>query len=181
MKFKVLYCVRTEKSKFPSHSATQHTTTLYNRSSGPSGPFYPDNLPTSKQVSKNTNVKQRHCSATVTSAGHDDDHPASPGSPEVSSTTPPLDTGANVTVPGDISSSHGLGHGKGKRGRPRKHAPKLPLPPLYVFIRNLLHNPGYNPSVIAWVDETAGCFKVRNWIICNVNIIYSNSVILYFG
>merc|ERR1719317_1835266 len=28
--------------------------------------------------------------------------------------------------------------GKGKRGRPRKHAPKLPLPPLYVFIRNLL-------------------------------------------
>ncbi len=24
---------------------------------------------------------------------------------------------------------------KGKRGRPRKHAPKIPLPPLYVFIR----------------------------------------------
>ena len=52
--------------------------------------------------------------------------------------------------------------GKGKRGRPRKHAPKLPLPPLYVFIRNLLHNPGYNPSVVAWVDDDGGCFKVTN-------------------
>ncbi len=27
---------------------------------------------------------------------------------------------------------------KGKRGRPRKHAPKIPLPPLYVFIREAL-------------------------------------------
>jgi len=53
-------------------------------------------------------------------------------------------------------------HGKGKRGRPRKHAPKLPLPPLYVFIRNLLHNPAYNPSVVAWVDDAGGCFKVTN-------------------
>jgi len=52
--------------------------------------------------------------------------------------------------------------GKGKRGRPRKHAPKLPLPPLYVFIRNLLHNPAYNPSVVAWVDDDGGCFKVTN-------------------
>jgi len=51
---------------------------------------------------------------------------------------------------------------KGKRGRPRKHAPKIPLPPLYVFIRNLLHNMAYNPSVIAWVDEQGGCFKVTN-------------------
>lgn len=51
---------------------------------------------------------------------------------------------------------------KGKRGRPRKHAPKVPLPPLYVFIRNLLHNMAYNPSVVAWVDEQAGCFKVTN-------------------
>ena len=50
----------------------------------------------------------------------------------------------------------------GKRGRPRKHAPKIPLPPLYVFIRNLLHNMAYNPSVIAWVDEQGGCFKVTN-------------------
>jgi len=31
-----------------------------------------------------------------------------------------------------------------------------------VFIRNLLHNPGYNPSVIAWVDDVGGCFKVTN-------------------
>ena len=27
---------------------------------------------------------------------------------------------------------------KGKRGRPRKHAPKIPLPPLYVFIRKTI-------------------------------------------
>ena len=51
---------------------------------------------------------------------------------------------------------------KGKRGRPRKHAPKIPLPPLYVFIRNMLHNRGYNPRVIAWVNESAGVFKVSN-------------------
>ena len=69
--------------------------------------------------------------------------PGQPGDPEA---------GPEVTGPGP---------GKGKRGRPRKHAPKLPLPPLYVFIRNLLHNPGYNPSVIAWVDQGGGCFKVR--------------------
>ena len=43
-------------------------------------------------------------------------------------------------------------HGKGKRGRPRKHAIKIPLPPLYVFIRNLLHNRHYNPRVIIWVS-----------------------------
>merc|ERR1712032_739357 len=55
-----------------------------------------------------------------------------------------------------------MGATKGKRGRPRKHAPKLPLPPLYVFIRNLLHSPAYNPSTVAWVDESAGCFKVNS-------------------
>ena len=49
----------------------------------------------------------------------------------------------------------------GKRGRPRKHAPKVPLPPLYVFIRNLLYSPAYNPSIVAWVDQAAGCFKVQ--------------------
>ena len=49
---------------------------------------------------------------------------------------------------------------RGKRGRPRKHAPKIPLPPLYVFIRNLLHSTAYNPSTVAWVDEAQGCFKV---------------------
>ena len=43
-------------------------------------------------------------------------------------------------------------HAKGKRGRPRKHAIKIPLPPLYVFIRNLLHNRHYNPRVITWVS-----------------------------
>ena len=42
---------------------------------------------------------------------------------------------------------------KGKRGRPRKHAIKIPLPPLYVFIRNLLHNRYYNPRVVSWVCE----------------------------
>ena len=64
----------------------------------------------------------------------------------------------NQNPEASISSTQG----KGKRGRPRKHAPKLPLPPLYVFIRNLLHNPAYNPSVVAWVDEAGGCFKVTN-------------------
>ena len=63
-------------------------------------------------------------------------------------------------APGDDDDeSVDPGGAKGKRGRPRKHAPKIPLPPLYVFIRNLLHNPSYNPSVITWVDETIGCFK----------------------
>lgn len=51
---------------------------------------------------------------------------------------------------------------KGKRGRPRKHAPKIPLPPLYVFIRNMLHNKVYNPRTISWVNETSGVFKVNN-------------------
>ena len=33
---------------------------------------------------------------------------------------------------------------KSRRGRPRKHAPKIPLPPLYVFIRYPKpRNPGY--------------------------------------
>ena len=78
--------------------------------------------------------------------------PLSPG--QVTSTSPSLAEEAT-----EVAGPHGPG--KGKRGRPRKHAPKLPLPPLYVFIRNLLHNPGYNPSVIAWVDDVGGCFKVR--------------------
>jgi hypothetical protein len=33
----------------------------------------------------------------------------------------------------------GSSQAKGKRGRPRKHAPKIPLPPLYVFIRDVRH------------------------------------------
>ena len=32
------------------------------------------------------------------------------------------------------SPSQPVVKGKGKRGRPRKHAPKLPLPPLYVLL-----------------------------------------------
>ena len=34
----------------------------------------------------------------------------------------------------------------GMRGRPRKSVRKLRTPPIYVFIRNLLHNVAYNPS-----------------------------------
>ena len=54
----------------------------------------------------------------------------------------------------------GSSSGKGRRGRPRKHALKIPLPPLYVFIRNLLHSRAYNPRVISWVSESQGVFKV---------------------
>ena len=44
---------------------------------------------------------------------------------------------------------------KGKQGRPRKHAPKVPLPPLYVFICIwlLIQNNTYNPRVVSWLDE----------------------------
>ena len=51
------------------------------------------------------------------------DRTTSPASP--SSNIPISSVHADVLVPAT----------KGKRGRPRKHAPKLPLPPLYVFIR----------------------------------------------
>ncbi|XP_040580915.1 uncharacterized protein [Lepeophtheirus salmonis] len=50
---------------------------------------------------------------------------------------------------------------RGKRGRPRKHKTKVPLPPLYVFIRNLIHNDAYNPRVLSWVNESKGIFKVN--------------------
>ena len=53
---------------------------------------------------------------------------------------------------------------RAKRGRPRKHAIKIPLPPLYVFIRNMLHNDFYNPRVIGWVSEAQGVFKVTNTV-----------------
>jgi len=53
-------------------------------------------------------------------------------------------------------------HGVGKRGRPRRHAIKVPLPPIYVFIRNLLHNEYYNPRVVSWVNESFGVFRVNN-------------------
>ena len=35
------------------------------------------------------------------------------------------------------------------------------IPYYPISIRNLLHSPAYNPSTVAWVDETAGCFKVH--------------------
>merc|ERR1719350_1996578 len=91
-------------------------------------------------------------SSTITS--QQDSPPTRPGSPVSPSTSLPT-TSSNQ---GDMMPAAT----KGKRGRPRKHAPKLPLPPLYVFIRNLLHSPAYNPSTVAWVDETAGCFKVTS-------------------
>ena len=80
--------------------------------------------------------------------------------PEAASLSPGQVTSTSPSLPETEAAEVPHGPGKGKRGRPRKHAPKLPLPPLYVFIRNLLHNPGYNPSVIAWVDDEGGCFKV---------------------
>ena len=70
-----------------------------------------------------------HPSSTVTSLQQQQqasppDRSMSPASP--SSTNMPTSSGQpDVLVPST----------KGKRGRPRKHAPKLPLPPLYVFIR----------------------------------------------
>ena len=71
--------------------------------------------------------------------------------------------------PGSVGSGHsdsGIGDinsvSKGKRGRPRKHAPKIPLPPLYVFIRNMLMNRSYNPKTISWVNESSRIFKVNN-------------------
>jgi len=73
---------------------------------------------------------------------------------------PTIKTEAPAPTDDDLDGD--LAGAKGKRGRPRKHAPKIPLPPLYVFIRNLLHNPSYNPSVITWVDESIGCFKVTS-------------------
>ena len=35
------------------------------------------------------------------------------------------------------------------------------MPPIYVFIRNLLHNDAYNPSVVAWLEEEEGSFKIN--------------------
>ena len=51
----------------------------------------------------------------------------------------------------------------GKRGRPRKSVRKLSTPPIYVFIRNLLHNVAYNPS-----GETLGDIQTdgERWIFC---------------
>ena len=64
-------------------------------------------------------------SSTITS--QQDSPPTRPGSPASPSTSLPT-TSSNR---GDMMPAAT----KGKRGRPRKHVPKLPLPPLYVFIR----------------------------------------------
>ena len=91
---------------------------------------------------------------------------------EAVGTASPVSTSASQSP----APAHDPGKGRRGRGRPRKHAPKLPLPPLYVFIRNLLHSPGYNPSVISWVDEDSGCFKVRYHIfkyVENFNVLIS--------
>ena len=66
--------------------------------------------------------------------------------------------GGSIPTPGSTSAAAA----SGKRGRPRKHEPKIPLPPLYVFIRNMLHNDAYNSKVVSWVNEVSGVFKVNN-------------------
>lgn len=78
----------------------------------------------------------------------------------VNRSPPPLEP---LSPLAEDSLEHGV-HPKGKRGRPRKHAIKIPLPPLYVFIRNLLHNRFYNPRVVSWVCEYQGIFKVNNTV-----------------
>ena len=94
------------------------------------------------------------------------------------SVSPVSSSGQPAVSPGGQAPTHDpgpgpvLGPGKGRRGRPRKHAPKLPLPPLYVFIRNLLHSPGYNPSVVSWVDEDTGCFKVKQYHKSSFNVLF---------
>ena len=50
-----------------------------------------------------------------------------------------------------------------RRGRPRKYPPKVTIPPLYIFVRNLLYNTGYNPSVVAWVNIEEGSFRITRW------------------
>ena len=47
-----------------------------------------------------------------------------------------------------------------KRGRPRKLPVKVTIHPLYLFIRNLLYNFEYNPSIAAWVNEDEGSFRI---------------------
>ena len=44
----------------------------------------------------------------------------------------------------------------------RQHRARTPLPPLYIFLRNLLHNLYYNPAVVTWVDQSSGCFRVTD-------------------
>lgn len=85
--------------------------------------------------------------------------PLEPLSPESYADFHNYRSGSCGHLPSSTQGDHG---GKGKRGRPRKHAVKIPLPPLYVFIRNLLHNRHYNPRVVTWISESQGIFKVNN-------------------
>jgi Ets-domain len=77
-----------------------------------------------------------------------------------------LGDAADATSPYSVTSPYAPSladpTGNGKRGRPRKHAPKVPLPPIYVFIRNLLYNRYYNPRVVSWVNESFGIFRINN-------------------
>ncbi len=75
-------------------------------------------------------------------------------SPDHEFNTPDSTEAAAAGAAGDPSKS--------RRGRPRKHAVKIPLPPLYIFIRNMLHSCAYNPRVVIWVNESSGVFKVTN-------------------
>lgn len=84
-----------------------------------------------------------------------------PHSPE-SSLGDANDVTSPYSVTSPYTSTHGDAVGNGRRGRPRKHAPKVPLPPIYVFIRNLLYNRYYNPRVVSWVNESYGIFRVNN-------------------
>ena len=73
-----------------------------------------------------------------------------------------VDAASPFSVASPYASSLADPGGNGKRGRPRKHAPKVPLPPIYVFIRNLLYNRYYNPRVVSWVNEAYGIFRINN-------------------
>jgi len=83
--------------------------------------------------------------------------------PNAHSPASSMDDTGGVASPYSVTSPYmSQGDASGKRGRPRKHAPKVPHPPIYVFIRNLLHNRFYNPRVVSWVNETYGIFRVNN-------------------
>ena len=83
----------------------------------PGGPMHQSRPSGSLQPSSTvTSLQQQQASPP--------DRSTSPASPS-STNMPTSSTQPEVLVPAT----------KGKRGRPRKHAPKLPLPPLYVFIR----------------------------------------------
>ena len=83
-------------------------------------------------------------------------------SPAMSSVGEAVDATSPYRVTSPYAASLADPSGNGKRGRPRKHAPKIPLPPIYVFIRNLLYNRYYNPRVVSWVNDAYGIFRINN-------------------